>query len=350
MKRELLIAELLSTPWALEPGYLAAFSGVMHRWNRGEEASHEVMAGIAADRSNLAARKPGNLMPRTGNDSNIAVLPLYGVMTQRGNMVNEVSGSGSMSTQQFTMALRQALQDPSIGAILIDIDSPGGSVYGIDELAQEVMSARAQKSIIGLVNSLAASAAYWVGAACSELYVTPGGEVGSIGVFSAHDDRSKAMEADGITRTYISAGKYKTEGNPAGPLSAEAQAHMQSRVDDYYGAFTQAVAKGRGVSVATVRSDYGQGRVYGASQALSAHMVDGIATFDDVVRKMAGKLKAPARSLARNQSIGRSAGDAFRPHLAHVHRELSILEASGAVEARPANRAAQARRQLAMLE
>jgi len=70
------------------------------------------------------------------------------------------------------------------------------------------------------------------------------------------------------------------------PLDPEAQAFMQSRVDDYYNAFIKAVAKGRGVSVADVQGGMGEGRVLGADAALAAKMVDGIATFDDVLARM----------------------------------------------------------------
>lgn len=315
MKRQILIAEFLSTPWALMPERLAAFASILHRWQAGGIASPEVMAAIEADRDVVAARKQE--AARAGQGANIAVLPFYGVVTQRGNMADDVSGPGSASTQKFTNALRQALQDPSIGAILIDIDSPGGSVYGVDELASEIMSARGQKPIVGLANSLAASAAYWVGAACSELYVTPGGEVGSIGVWQAHEDWSKALDEAGVKTTLISAGKYKTEGNPYEPLGEEAQAFMQSRVDDYYAAFTKAVAKGRGVSIDVVRKDFGQGRVYGASQAQSVGMVDGVMTFDEVVRKMGKDLKAAQRS------NGNAAAAPSR--LAQAQRDIAIL-------------------------
>ena len=182
--------------------------------------------------------------------------------------------------------MRQALKDESVSQILIDIDSPGGSVYGVAELADEIISARAQKPVIAIANSLAASAAYWIGACASEFYVTPGGEVGSIGVWQAHQDYSKAMDEAGVKTTLISAGKFKVEGNPYTPLDEDAQAFMQSRVDDYYAAFTKAVAKGRGVSIAQVRDGMGQGRVLGAEAALASNMVDGIASLDDVVRKM----------------------------------------------------------------
>jgi signal peptide peptidase SppA len=214
------------------------------------------------------------------------VLPLYGVVTQRGNMVDDISGPGSTSTQQFTSALRQVLADDTVGQILIDIDSPGGSVYGVAELASEIVKARAQKPVVAVANSLAASAAYWIGCAASEFYVTPGGEVGSIGVWQAHFDYSKALEEEGVKTTLVSAGKFKVEGNPYVPLDPQAQAFMQSRVDDYYKAFIQAVAVGRGVSVDDVRNGMGEGRVLGADAALAQRMVDGIASFDDVLAKM----------------------------------------------------------------
>jgi signal peptide peptidase SppA len=283
LNQQLLIAEFLATPWALMPERLNAVAAVLARWSNNTPANDEVMQRIAADRSAREARRQSN---QGNGGGGIAVLPLYGVVTQRGNMVDDVSGPGSVSTQQFAASLRQALTDESVSQILIDIDSPGGSVYGVAELADEVISARAQKPVIAIANSLAASAAYWIGACASEFYVTPGGEVGSIGVWQAHQDYSKAMVEAGVKTTLISAGKFKVEGNPYTPLDEDAQAFMQSRVDDYYAAFTKAVAKGRGVAIAQVRDGMGQGRVLGAEAALASNMVDGIASLDDVVRKM----------------------------------------------------------------
>ena len=283
MKTELLIAEFLSTPWALMPERLNAVSAVMARWSSHAPATTEVLAGIDTDKVTREARRQSATSVSGGG---IAVLPLYGVITQRGNMIEDVSGPGSVSTQKFAAALRQALADESVSQILIDIDSPGGSVYGVAELADEIVAARAQKPIIAIANSLAASAAYWIGCSASEFYVTPGGEVGSIGVWQAHFDYSQALAAEGVTPTLISAGTYKVEGNPYAPLDPEAQAFMQSRVDDYFLTFSKAVAKGRGVPIAQVRNGMGQGRVLGADAALEQNLVDGIVTLDEAIRKM----------------------------------------------------------------
>ena len=283
MKTELLIAEFLSTPWALMPERLNAVSAVMARWSSHAPATTEVLAGIDTDKVTREARRQSATSVSGGG---IAVLPLYGVITQRGNMIEDVSGPGSVSTQKFAAALRQALADESVSQILIDIDSPGGSVYGVAELADEIVAARAQKPIVAIANSLAASAAYWIGCSASEFYVTPGGEVGSIGVWQAHFDYSQALAAEGVTPTLISAGTYKVEGNPYAPLDPEAQAFMQSRVDDYFLTFSKAVAKGRGVPIAQVRNGMGQGRVLGADAALEQNLVDGIVTLDEAIRKM----------------------------------------------------------------
>ncbi|MBK3333548.1 S49 family peptidase [Burkholderia pseudomallei] len=284
MKHALLICEFLSTPWAILPERLSAMCAVIARWAAEREASPEVMAQVRADSAQIEARR--GEASRSGNGA-IAVLPFYGISAQRTSPMEDVSGTGLMSIQRYTQAFRAALADDSIGGILMDVDSPGGSVYGVMELANEIYQARSQKPVFAIANSVAASAAYWIASSANEFYVTPGGEAGSIGVYLAHQNLAKALEEEGVETTLISAGKYKTEGNPFGPLSDEARAALQTRVDAYYGAFTRGVAKNRGVDVATVREGMGEGRVLSASAAKAENMVDGVATFDEVVRKLA---------------------------------------------------------------
>lgn len=296
MKHTMFLAHALATPWAMQREVLAAYAGVLARNLGGIKADvdEEAHAGIQAAPARTAS------YTRTAAGS-IAVLPLYGTIMQRGGML-EMCGGGT-STQSFTAKFREAMADDTIGQILIDIDSPGGSVYGVGELAAEITAARGQKPVVAVANSLAASAAYWVGCAASEFFVTPGGEVGSIGVWQAHEDWSAAMLEAGVKTTVVSAGKFKTEGNPYEPLGADAQEFMQSRVLDYYGAFTKAVAKGRSVSIDQVRNGMGQGRVLGADAAVAEKMADDIMTFDDVVKRMQRTAKGTRSALrsARNE-------------------------------------------------
>lgn len=246
-----------------------------------EALSGSIVATIAAG-TPLAAATAGR---RAG--SVVAVLGVYGTITQRADMLSEMSGA--TSTERFAARFREALADPAVRAVVLDVDSPGGGVYGVEELATEIRQARGRKPIAAIANSLAASAGYWIASAAEELSVTPSGEVGSIGVYAAHEDLSGLLEQEGVKLTLISAGKFKTEGNPWEPLSDEAREFIQGRVDDYHRAFVRDVAKGRGVSVETVRADFGQGRVVGAKAAKDAGMVDFVETLDDVVKRVAGR-------------------------------------------------------------
>lgn len=228
-----------------------------------------------------------------------------GVIQIRGTISQHAEGDlssmlfGGSATEAISAQLKEFLADDSVGKIVLDIDSPGGVTYGVSELAAEIFRARGQKPIVAVANSLAASAAYWIGSAADEFYVTPGGMVGSIGVYAVHQDISKMAEDEGVKTTLISAGKYKTSGNQFEPLDDEARGQIQARVNDIYEAFISDVARGRGVPPSAVRSGYGQGDVLTAKAAKAAGMVDGIATYDEVLRR-------PVRGQAMQQQMAAS--------------------------------------------
>lgn len=320
-----MVAAFAAMPWAMRLETLEAMASIFERAHFGERLSEgEVEAAIGA-----RARPRGKPQPAVDEDLQaVAVVPIHGVIAHRAHMVEGVSSGAGTSTEILDQVIRAAVADPSIRSIVLDIDSPGGSVSGVAEVADTILRARARKPIAAVANSLAASAAYWIGTAAHELFVTPSGEVGSIGAYAAHTDFSKAEEAAGRKTTIISAGKYKTEGNPLGPLGDDAKAHMQARVDEYYTQFVRAVARHRGVSVEAVRNGYGQGRTLGAQAALAAGMVDGVRTLDDVIGRYAHRTLQTANagnnSLARAQAqiaiaaagwrapVGTSAEDAAR--------------------------------------
>lgn len=214
----------------------------------------------------------------------IAVLPLTGTISHRMGMMSEMSGG--TSTEKFTGWLRAAVKDPSVKAIVIDCDSPGGTVDGVPELGDEIYKARSSKPIVGVANSMSASAAYWLLSQCSEIVVTPSGEVGSIGVFAAHEDISKAADMQGVKVSLVSAGKYKTEGNPFEPLSDDARQALQSQVNDFYDMFTKAVSRGRSTTMATVKAGFGQGRMVMAADAVKEGMADRVATMDQTLSRL----------------------------------------------------------------
>lgn len=284
------------SPWAVLPSVMVTVRQIL--------AAH--LAGVQIDEEDFAPQRDAYAAARERADSmsgqGVAVLPLYGLIVPRAGSMFELSGA--TSTEAFGAMLDQMLADPEVGAIVVDVDSPGGMVAGVDELATKIRAARERKPIYAVANPLSASAAYYLQAQATEAVVTPSGMVGSIGVFMAHEDLSKQQEMLGVTTTLISAGKYKTEANPFEPLSEEAKAELQHEVDVQYERFLNAVAAGRGVSVNKVRNGYGEGRALLAEDALPARMVDRVATLEQTVERAFRKIRSSSRSRSRAAALG----------------------------------------------
>jgi signal peptide peptidase SppA len=267
-----LIAFALEQPWALTEEMRRVIAGVLARRMVGQDGDPDQIAAA------VKMRKVTE--PTAGNG--VAVIPVYGVIAPRMNLMTEMSGGTSYDL--LTSQLHEAVAtNPK--AIVFDVDSPGGNVAGATEFAREVLKARTRVPIIAQANHLMASAAFWLGACATEVIASPSSLVGSIGVYTIYQDMSAALEQLGIKREVIAAGKFKGEGVDGGALTDDARAHRQSIVDGYYGKFVGDVAKGRGVTVEVVTARYGQGRVVAAGEALAAGMVDRIATLSETVSR-----------------------------------------------------------------
>ncbi|TIX72127.1 MAG: S49 family peptidase [Mesorhizobium sp.] len=232
--------------------------------------------------------------PKTAEPvGNVTVLRLYGPILPRAEAVKDISQASALMTE-FQQAFRSAAADPNVGAIILDIDSPGGQVDLVPETAAMIRAARrADRPIVAVANTLAASAAYWIASAADEIVVTPSGEVGSIGVYTVHEDVSELLAAEGVRVTFISEGPRKVEANPFEPLGTEARAALQANVRHFYDMFVSDVAKGRGVSTAIVKADpeksdkhFGGGRVYPGKQAVELGMADKVATLDETITRL----------------------------------------------------------------
>lgn len=277
---EHIIQTVIETPWAILPEKLVVIGQLLALRASGVRLTAEEV------KERISAARPGERQTFSGGGA-VAVIPVVGTIVPRGNMF--IESSGAVSVQRLTSAFRAAVADPDISGIVLDVDSPGGQVGGVAELAREIYQARGQKPVKAVANGLAASAAYWLASAADELIVTPSGDVGSIGVFAVHQDFSQALEREGVKVNLISAGKYKVEGNPYEPLSDEARAAMQSRVDGVYQMFTGDVARFRGVTRQAVVNGFGEGRVVGAEQAVELGMADRVATIDEVISGMVSR-------------------------------------------------------------
>jgi signal peptide peptidase SppA len=288
---------LFERAWAVQPHMLTFMADLLRfRSAGGSPTVDEIAERLAGARAQNGDRAGG---AKVGP---VAVIPMYGIISQRQSLMSDTSGGTSID--ELRNALRAALGDRSISAIVFDIDSPGGSVDGVPEFAAELRAARGgSKPIVGQVNTLAASAAYWLAAQMTEIVATPSGEVGSIGVFAMHEDVSVAAEMAGVKTTLVSAGPFKTEGNQFEPLSDTAREAIQGQVDDFYGMFVGDVARGRRVTVDKVSADYGQGRTLLARTALAAGMVDRIGTLEDTVSRLQPKVSPASAGRAQGHPV-----------------------------------------------
>jgi signal peptide peptidase SppA len=290
-----------STAWAIHPERGRALLDML------EARATDRFALSPAANDTIAVRQAGRSDQRTVTKSGglIAVLPMYGVIAQRFDMM--MAYCGGTSTEAFADAFDAAMADPNVSAIVIDCDSPGGSVQGTPELAKRIMNARGKgKQIVAVSNGCMASAAYWICSAADEVVASPSAEVGSIGVFCVHVDQSAMNEMVGLKYTLIKAGDHKAEMNPWEPLSPDAKNFALGQVEEMNDMFVGAVAKQRGASTKAINDDYGQGRCFTAKQALAAGMIDRIATLEDT-------LEAPRREERRRERASGAGICAERP-------------------------------------
>lgn len=255
------------------------------------DAIHGAPAAIWQDW--LHARSTSAALPDMGQPllvhDGIAIVPVHGVITSSQTVPGQAVASSKVARD-----VRAAVADPAVSAVLMHVNSPGGSTTGLIEAAAELRAARdAGKPIVAMVQYMAASAAYWLAAQASEIVATPSAQVGSIGVYMMHVDQSASLERDGMRVTYISAGKDKVLGNSTAPLSDDALAYYQAQVDEAYAAFVADVAAGRGVSEDTVRSaQFGEGRIFSAGTGLANGLIDRIAPLGQVLAEIGVKSRA----------------------------------------------------------
>lgn len=313
MKYSHILSYIASTAWAIDPAKMHELLSVLAYRAAGHTFTpEEIQARIGEPKPPIASRSGG-----------VAVVPLRGVIAHRMGGMDDASGG--MSTERFRGMLAQAVADTSVGTIVLDVDSPGGTVPGVAEAAADVFAAREHKHIIGVANSKMSSAAYWIASQAHEVVGIPSAfepSIGSIGVFMVHKDLSEALAKEGIKVEFISAGKHKIDVTPLAPLTDEQRAMIQTTVDTAYAAFVKDVARGRGVSATDIRNGYGEGRALSAKDAKAAGLIDRIATMDEVIGKLVGK---------RSTSGMRAEGDALEIAAEAPVQELTAAETADVV-------------------
>jgi signal peptide peptidase SppA len=210
------------------------------------------------------------------SSDDVAVISIIGQMTKG------ESSFGGTSSVQTREAIRKAVDNEAVRAILLHIDSPGGTVAGTADLAAEVRNANAVKPVYAYIEDLGASAAYWVASQARRVYANATAEVGSIGTYAVIEDTSGVYDKAGAKVHVISTGEFKGAFADGAPVTDRQLASVQVEVDDLNEHFLNGVVEGRGITREAV-NQLADGRVWIADKAQQNKLIDGIATLDDAV-------------------------------------------------------------------
>lgn len=270
------LIDIVNGPWSIIPAMLEEIQQVYITHLRGEKID------IKAVEQKLG-RPLNNEQKPYQVENGTAVIPIQGVIAKKMNMFSQISGG--VSSEQVKKNFQEAMADPEVQKVLLYIDSPGGTVDGTHELADSIFQARGQKPITAYTDGQMCSAAYLIGSAADNRYISSDSTaVGSIGVIGRHVDVSKREETAGIKTTVLTAGKYKGVGHSYAPLSQEHQDIMQGQLDYMYTTFVDTVARNLGISTEKVVADMAEGRLFIGKQAITAGLVDGVSTIEELMQ------------------------------------------------------------------
>lgn len=272
--------ELRARPVAIEPRAFAAIDGQLSDAIRARIAFSRPSADDAPD--DVYDVDGGGLVdapPPYELRDGVAVVPLHGVLGRHLGILDMACGGCDVDC--VAAALREADADPAATGIVIDIDSPGGAVSGIAECADIVRDLA--KPCVAYASDLCASAAYWIAAAADEIHVGPTCEIGSVGVYCAILDKSKAYDANGIKVELFASGENKAAGYPGTSLTDGQRAVLQSQVDYLASIFKGAVLARREIDPTLL-----DGRCLVGQQAVSAGFADEVETLAGAIAAARG--------------------------------------------------------------
>lgn len=287
MKLKHIAARILGRPMLMEPKYaqhfFAAFgtrAGVnsIEGFDVSLMGSEQLQKYAESYQVRQARFGNGSYEPYAIMGDGIAVVQVEGSLAHKtGNLDPE---SGMTGYDGIRAKLEMAMKDPAVKGILMDVDSPGGEVSGAFDLADFIAGSK-QKQIWAYANDLMASAAYLVGSQADKVFASQTASVGSIGVLVAHADYSKAMEAEGVKVTLIHSGEHKVDGNPYAALPDGVKSDIQAEIDGLRDKFAASVSRGRKMSKESILDT--EARVYPGAKAVEMGLVDGVASFDEVI-------------------------------------------------------------------
>lgn len=283
----MLAAQVLNQPLMLEPGYARIFFAALAPRLGAQllvDAQGETF-GVDA----MQAEADSFFHPVTGEarhyriENGVAVLPISGALAHKTGNVRP--RSGLQGYDGIHRMREQALSDPDVKGILLDIHSPGGQVAGAFDESDAIYHARSHKPIWALANDSCTSAAQLIACAASRRFITQTGIAGSIGVIAAHSNHQQALERVGIAITLLTAGQHKADGNPYQALPDAVAAKWQAKLDANRQLFAQKVAQYTGLSLQAVLDT--EAATYQGQEAVDCGLADALINANDAVSIMA---------------------------------------------------------------
>ena len=266
-----IMTALYSEPWLILPAVHEKLCRIVEAHITGDAHRLNGIAGMMDD------KEEEDCMTMNGQ---LAVIAVHGVL---GKHVGEMAkSSGTTDISDIEDALSRAMADPNVKGIFLDINSPGGTTTGIPELAAKIAQASIAKSVLAYSDSLMASAAYWLASGADVIMASQSAQIGSIGVYMAWLDDSRAKEMQGYRAELIKRGKFKGMGVSGTSLSDESRAMLQQSVDQVYGWFTDHVKMFR----EDIPADAMEGQTFFAEHAKENDLIDAVATREKAMAEL----------------------------------------------------------------
>ena len=207
----------------------------------------------------------------------VGIVPIVGVIGKGLSPLEKMMGA--VDVNDVSAAIDAFAANPEVEKVALQISSPGGTVTGVEELANKVRNL--EKPTLAYTDSEMASAAYWIGSAADRVVASPSSTVGSIGVYMAIPDYSEAAKMQGIKMVVIKSGKFKGAGIEGTSLDEDQMDNLQASVDTIHAEFKEAVNMKRKM----VKAEAMEGQTFSGKQAAAQGLVTGLAdSFNDALR------------------------------------------------------------------
>lgn len=278
-------------------------------WAGSEHSYHVAIQGLAAMEAAISSGQLSAAYGEQDDDEGSYLLSMSGdvaVIRITGSLVNKDSPYlkyyGMTGYPEIQRAFVQAYNDSAVKSIVIDADSGGGAVNGVDDTVTLIRQVGASKPVLTFAGGTMASAMYWIGSTASHIGASRTSLVGSIGVMATFMEYTEAMKSAGVFAKVFRAGQYKALANPMEKLTPEAEAQINKSIQATYAIFRDTVAENRRVTVEFAESTMAQGREFVGQEAVAARLVDEITSFSNIVLK-ASQMALDIETRARNNPL-----------------------------------------------